>query len=122
MKFFPSKAERAAELLEHALPSEFRGPLLALLDDVPAETRVARAALTLQMSNEKLEYAELITRLASDGSDTLSSIAEYHLAEMGYDHAPKPAAVDDGRGTSAVAEVVGQTLSGLQISGGRTGG
>ncbi|MEM7606567.1 MAG: hypothetical protein AAF411_14515 [Myxococcota bacterium] len=110
------------ELLEHALPSEFRAPLLALLDDVPAETRVTRAGLVLQMSSDTPAYSELIRRLASDGSDTLSAIAEYHLAEMGYDHEPRPAVADDGRSTSAVAEVVGQTLSGLQLSGGRSGG
>ncbi len=75
----PEARSSSRELLDHLVPSEYRLPLLELLDDLdrpeaePSPERREKAA----------EYEAVLAGLLDSGSDTLSCLAAYHAGELG---------------------------------------
>ncbi|MFK7999721.1 MAG: hypothetical protein AB8H86_08995 [Polyangiales bacterium] len=104
-----SSRGRAAsrELLEHALPLEFRDTILALIDDVDPVDRILRAAATLGVVRRTISHEHVIEELRRDQSGMLKAIAEYHNAELTEEHA-------DGRDSVSLADIAERSLASFQ--------
>jgi hypothetical protein len=69
------------ELLESLLEEPLRGTLLALVDDLPPEQRLARIPGREQRRHGG--YRELLLEMARVASPSLRSLAAFHAAELG---------------------------------------
>jgi AAA family ATP:ADP antiporter len=69
------------ELLENLLDPPLREAVLALVDDAPAEQRLARAQAYYRASS--LDYEAVMGRLLEQPGETLQSLAAYHVGELG---------------------------------------
>jgi ATP:ADP antiporter, AAA family len=77
-----SDADRRAsarEIIEHLVPSQIRGPLLAVLDDLPPETR--RARLGELAAGPFPTYESFVAVLLADPSESLRCVVAHHVAE-----------------------------------------
>ncbi len=96
------------ELLEHLLEPRMREAVLALVDDVPDEVKLARARDF--HDPPELGYAELLRTMLTDPSEPVRCIAAYHIGEIGLDELrPQLAAVRPER-ASYLREVVEHAL------------
>jgi AAA family ATP:ADP antiporter len=71
----------ARELLENLLAGDLRDKLLILVDDVPGEVRLARAAP--RAARNGVPYDVLLGEILDAGGDTLRSLVAYHVGELG---------------------------------------
>jgi AAA family ATP:ADP antiporter len=77
----PAMRSSSRELLEHTLDQPLRGAVLALIDDLPDEERLADA-LPLP-APALLPYEALLGALLGSGGETLQCLAAYHVGELG---------------------------------------
>jgi AAA family ATP:ADP antiporter len=87
------------ELLENLLEEPLRATVMALVDDLPDEERLARVPGEPELDGD---YRRLLTLMVEAGSSPLGSLAAFHAAENGF-------LVDAGGG--AYAAVVGHDAS-----------
>jgi len=112
------RAEVAAssrELLESFVPSRFRTAVLGLVDDLPDPQRLQSAGTLHQPVG--LDYVELLRVLLDTDSDSLRSLAVYHIGELGLSELRATVEELDARPESSLATVVRQTIA--QLSGER---
>ena len=69
------------ELLENLLDPPLREAVLALVDDVPAELRLAQA--TAYYRAPALDYESLLVTLLEQSRETVQSLAAHHVGELG---------------------------------------
>jgi AAA family ATP:ADP antiporter len=69
------------ELLENLLEPPLREAVLSLVDDAPAEARLVRAAHYYRAS--AMDYEAVLVTLLEAASETLQSLAAYHVGELG---------------------------------------
>jgi ATP/ADP translocase len=69
------------ELLENLLDPPLREAVLALVDDAPAELRLARSAPYYRP--QALDYETLLVSLLEQPRETVQSLAAYHVGELG---------------------------------------
>ena len=69
------------ELLENLLEPPLRGPIVAVVDDVPDAQRLAQAAPFYVP--EALDYERLLFKLLDQQGETVRCIAAYHVGELG---------------------------------------
>ena len=74
------------ELLENLLEEPLRSTVMALVDDLPDEERLARTAHRVRMGEH--DYEGLLKHIAAVGDVSLRSLAAFHAAELGWDAAP----------------------------------
>lgn len=72
------------ELLENLLEEPLRGTLIALVDDLPPEERLARI-ITARVPARHDDYAGLLAQMARVDSPSLRSLAAFHAAELGIE-------------------------------------
>jgi AAA family ATP:ADP antiporter len=77
----PKVRSGSRELLENLLDRPLREAVLALVDDAPAEGRLAQAAPYYRAP--LLDYAAVLATLLEAPSETAQSIAAYHVGELG---------------------------------------
>ncbi len=79
----PEAATRASsrELLEHVLSEPLRSAVLGAVDDDADEVRLSRASEYYQP--EPLDYETLLTELLESRSESVRSLAVYHIGELG---------------------------------------
>ena len=70
------------ELLENLLEEPLRGILLALVDDLPPEERLARIPGHQQPRHD--DYPGLLAQMAGVESPSLRSLAAFHAGELGF--------------------------------------
>ena len=73
-----ARRSAAHELVETLVPSELRGPLLALLD--PLDPQARRARLGNLAAGPFASHEALLVALLTDPSDSLRCVAAYHIA------------------------------------------
>jgi AAA family ATP:ADP antiporter len=107
-----TQAKRRAgsrEIVEYALRPPMREAVLALVDDGEPRDRLARAAPYYTAG--PLAYEDLLRALLADGSETVRSIAAYHVGEIGLQALrPQLEAMDPGRIGFFNARVVERAL------------
>jgi HEAT repeat protein len=108
----PKARSSSRELLEHLLEPELRDPVLALVDEVPDDQRLA--VMHSYFRPPELGYAELLRTMLGDGSEAVRCIAAYHIGELGLDELRDPLAAVDSERTSYLREVVEHALSLLE--------
>ena len=69
------------ELLENLLEEPLRGILMALIDDLPPEERLARIPGHQQPRHD---YQDLLAQMATVESPSLRSLATFHAGELGF--------------------------------------
>jgi hypothetical protein len=69
------------ELIENLLGPPLREAVLALVDDAPAGVRLAQAAHYYQAP--PLDYEAVLVTLLEGDSETVQSLAAYHVGELG---------------------------------------
>lgn len=69
------------ELLENLLAPPLREAVLALVDDAPAGTRLAQATPYYRASD--MSYEALLVTLLESASETVQSLAAFHVGELG---------------------------------------
>lgn len=77
----PKDRAGSRELLENLVEPPLREPLLAMVDDLPDEQRLARAGR--KDAAHSLDYEEALRALVHGTSETLSILAAYHASELG---------------------------------------
>jgi ATP/ADP translocase/HEAT repeat protein len=77
----PKVRSGSRELLEALLEPPLRGAVLALVDDVPDAERLVQARPYLRI--EPVSYEGLLGTLLEQPSETVRSIAAYHIGELG---------------------------------------
>jgi AAA family ATP:ADP antiporter len=77
----PKVRAGSRELLENLLEPPLRDAVLALVDDVPDEDRLARARP--ELAALAVDYDALLATLLEHPSETLRSLAAYHAGELG---------------------------------------
>lgn len=97
------------ELLEHALPAQFRATVLALIDDVDPLERIVRASASLGVARRTISHEHAIEELRRDQSGMLKAIAEYHNAELSEEDAE-----DHGRANVSLADIAERSLASFQ--------
>lgn len=97
------------ELLEHALPVQFRETILALVDDVDPAQRIARAATSINVARRTISHEHVIEELRQDQSGMLKAIAEYHNAELAEERTEL-----EGRGKVSLADIAERSLATFQ--------
>jgi hypothetical protein len=70
------------ELLENLLEEPLRGTLLALVDDLPPEERLARIPGHQPPRHD--DYQDLLAQMAGVESPSLRSLATFHAGELGF--------------------------------------
>ena len=70
------------ELLENLLEEPLRGILMALVDDLPPEERLARIPGRQQPRHD--DYQDLLAQMAAVESPSLRSLATFHAGELGF--------------------------------------
>ena len=70
------------ELLQNLLEEPLRGTLLALVDDLPPEERLARIPGHQQPRHD--DYQGLLAQMAGVESPSLRSLAAFHAGELGF--------------------------------------
>jgi len=70
------------ELIEHLLSEPLRATVLALVEDLDDEQRLARVLGERQAGSN--DYRELLLQMARAGSPSLRSLAAFHAAELGF--------------------------------------
>lgn len=73
----------ARELLEHALEGPLRSQVLALVDESSAEEKLAE--IDSYAADHLPTYERALSELLAQRSDSLRSLAAYHVAELGLD-------------------------------------
>ncbi|MEM9193565.1 MAG: MFS transporter [Myxococcota bacterium] len=76
---------QSRELLENAISGALRDAILAMVDDLPAGERLQRARAALGLSDRTPTYEERLLTMLEDRSETVQSIAAYHIAELGLE-------------------------------------
>jgi len=77
----PKVRAGSRELLENLIEPPLRSLVLALVDDAPADERLARAGP--HRSFAPLDYEALLPALLEEKSESIRSIAAYHVGELG---------------------------------------
>ncbi len=77
----PKVRSGSRELLENLLEPPVREAVLALVDDAPAEARLAQAVHYYRAS--AMDYESVLVTLLEAASETLQSLAAYHVGELG---------------------------------------
>ncbi len=80
----PKVRASSRELLENLLRAPLRDAVLALIDDAPAEKRLAAAGDFVGFL--PTTYENLLGRLLDEGDETVRSLATYHAGELGLAH------------------------------------
>jgi hypothetical protein len=70
------------ELLENLLEEPLRGTLMALVDDLPPEERLARIPGHQQPRHD--DYQAHLAQMAAVESTSLRSLAAFHAGELGF--------------------------------------
>jgi hypothetical protein len=69
------------ELLQNLLDEPVRAAVMALVDDLPDEQRLAR--IPWEPGADDRDYGALLARMMDAGSSSLHSLAAFHAAELG---------------------------------------
>jgi len=77
----PKVRSGSRELLENLLHPPLREAVLALVDDAADDVRLARAAPFYQAA--PMDYEAVLVTLLESSSETMQSIAAYHVGELG---------------------------------------
>ena len=77
----PKVRSGSRELLENLLDPPLREAVLALVDDAPPDARLARAAHYYRAVD--MDYEAVLVTLLETPSETVQSIAAYHVGELG---------------------------------------
>ena len=77
----PKVRSGSRELIENLLHPPLREAVLALVDDAPAGVRLAQAAHYYQAP--PLDYEAVLVTLLEGDSETVQSLAAYHVGELG---------------------------------------
>jgi HEAT repeat protein len=77
----PKVRSGSRELIENLLRPPLREAILALVDDAPAGVRLAQAAHYYQAP--ALDYEAVLVTLLEGASETVQSLAAYHVGELG---------------------------------------
>ncbi len=77
----PKVRSGSRELLENLLEPPLREAVLALVDDAPADARLTRAAHYYRAAS--MDYEAVLVALLEAASETLQSLAAYHVGELG---------------------------------------
>jgi AAA family ATP:ADP antiporter len=95
------------ELLEHLLEEPLRGTVMALVDDLPDEERLARLARGPEPDED---YHGLLSAMVEAGSPSLRSLAALHADELGFavGAVPGPFAAATDRHPSPVEHIDGR--------------
>ena len=81
------------ELIEHTLSSPLREAVIGLVDDADDAVRLSQAGALHQRLD--LSYTDLLAELLETAGESLSSLAVYHICELGLTHLrPRVEAVD----------------------------
>jgi AAA family ATP:ADP antiporter len=88
------------ELVENVVEPPLRNAILTLIDELPDEERLARAAPWYRRAG--VSYEETMRTLLARGGET-ASVASYHAAEIGLRVTARPPAVDVGAKTVLAA-------------------
>jgi len=94
------------ELLESFVSPSLRDPVLALVDELPDEARLRAGASVY--SPESLDYVQLLRTLIDTASDSLRSLAVYHVGELGLSELRDQVEALEPTPDSALAVVVRQ--------------
>jgi len=101
------------ELLESFVDPSLRDPLLALVDDLPDEDRL-RAGASVYAPRE-LDYVSLLRTLIDTASDSLRSLAVYHVGELGLSELSAQVDALEPSPDSALEVVVRQARAALGL-------
>jgi len=97
------------ELLENLLDPPLREAVVAVVDDAPAEQRLARAEGYYRAP--LLDYEAVISTLLDQRGETLQSLAAYHVGELGLTTLRGRLEAIDRRGTGLfVSRVIERAL------------
>jgi AAA family ATP:ADP antiporter len=88
------------ELVENVVEPPLRNAILTLIDELPDEERLARAAPWYRRT--AASYEETMRTLLARGGET-ASVASYHAAEVGLRVTARPPPVAAGAGTALAA-------------------
>jgi AAA family ATP:ADP antiporter len=92
----PKVRAGSRELIENRLPPPLRDLVLALVEEVPNRARLSSFRPDISRATEG--YEELLVSLLGHRSETLRSVAAYHLAELGLDASKEGDVADPGQG------------------------
>ncbi|MEM1415209.1 MAG: HEAT repeat domain-containing protein [Myxococcota bacterium] len=111
----PKAHAASRELLENALRGVTREAVLALAEDRRDAERLAAAAAALRLSTTPHTYEQALGKLVSDASESVRSLAAYHVAELGLTGLEDTLAGREEKST-AVSEVLENALRSLRRS------
>lgn len=97
------------ELLENLLDTPLREAVIALVDDTPAEDRLARAGAYYPAP--LLDYEAVMSTMLDQPGETLQSLAAHHVGELGLTTLRgRLEAIDLGRTGPSVSRVIERAL------------
>ncbi|MFT6398719.1 MAG: AAA family ATP:ADP antiporter [Bradymonadia bacterium] len=101
------------ELLDSFVRPKFRAPVLGIVDEVPDGQRLELAGAHYRPSG--LAYEPLLRRMLAGGSESIRSLAVYHVGELGIsEFAQAVEAIEAGEDT-ALGTLVRQSLEWLNV-------
>ena len=102
------------ELLESFVAPRLRDAVLGLVDDVPDEQRLLHSGAFHQPT--RLGYVALLEQLLETRSDSLQSLAVYHIGELGIAELRGRVEALEPTPESSLATVVRQTVALLRLA------
>lgn len=111
----PSRRSSSLELLENRVPAALRGPVMALVQDLEASTRIEEAGDYLEQ--EPMAYNDLLANLLSGSSEMLRALAAHHVGELGAtEFLSELKGLKETSESTIILDIVDQALDALQRS------